>query len=185
MDKVLILDWDVHHGNGTQHTFESDPSVMYVSLHQYPYYPGTGAASETGEGAGRGATLNCPMSAGATDKDYERAFMDKVLPTIDEFAPEMVILSAGFDAHHADPLAQIQLSTEFYGRMTHRMMEVADKHSHGRLMSILEGGYSLEALPSVRRRAFTRTCGRGIRLSFNVAEPLMLEHSQTHKSNRI
>ena len=147
MDKVLILDWDVHHGNGTQHTFESDPSVMYVSLHQYPYYPGTGAASETGEGAGRGATLNCPMSAGATDKDYERAFMDKVLPTIDEFAPEMVILSAGFDAHHADPLAQIQLSTEFYGWMTHRMMEVADKHSHGRLMSILEGGYSLEALP--------------------------------------
>jgi len=146
LDKVLILDWDVHHGNGTQHTFEEDPSVLYVSLHQYPFYPGTGAASETGVGRGEGATLNCPMSAGATDTDYERAFRERVLPKMDAFAPEAVIISAGFDAHRADPLANIELSTGFFGWMTERMMEVADKHAGGRLVSLLEGGYDLDAL---------------------------------------
>lgn len=147
LDKVLILDWDVHHGNGTQHTFEDDPSVMYVSLHQYPYYPGTGAASETGEGRGAGATVNCPMPAGATDIDYERAFMERVLPAVDRFAPEAIILSAGFDAHVDDPLAEVSLSTGFYGWMTMRMLEVAERHAGGRILSVLEGGYSLEALP--------------------------------------
>jgi acetoin utilization deacetylase AcuC-like enzyme len=159
LDKVLILDWDVHHGNGTQHSFESDPSVMYVSLHQYPFYPGTGAASETGEGAGGGATLNCPMKAGATDADYEHAFMTRILPAVDKFAPQAVILSAGFDAHQADPLAEIALSTEFYGWMTQRMLEVADKHAGGRLMSILEGGYSLDALPLCVAEHVRHLCG--------------------------
>ena len=147
LDKVLILDWDVHHGNGTQHTFESDPSVLYVSTHQYPYYPGTGASSEDGEGRGRGATLNCPMPAGTGDLEYERAFTERILPKVDEFAPQAVILSAGFDAHAADPLAQIRLSTEFFAWMTERMMEVAERHAGGRLISILEGGYNTEVLP--------------------------------------
>ena len=147
LDKILILDWDVHHGNGTQHTFESDPSVLYVSTHQYPYYPGTGAMSEDGEGRGRGATLNCPMSAGAGDPEYERAFAERILPKLDEFAPQAVILSAGFDAHAADPLAQIRLSTGFFAWMTERMMEVAERHAGGRLISILEGGYNTEVLP--------------------------------------
>ena len=147
LDKILILDWDVHHGNGTQHTFESDPSVLYVSTHQYPYYPGTGALGEDGEGRGRGATLNCPMSAGAGDLEYERAFTERILPKIDEFAPQAVILSAGFDAHAADPLAQIRLSTTFFAWMTERMMEVAERHAEGRLISILEGGYNTEVLP--------------------------------------
>ena len=147
LDKILILDWDVHHGNGTQHTFESDPSVLYVSLHQYPFYPGTGAAAEDGEGRGRGATLNCPMPAGAGDGEYEQAFTQRILPKIDAFAPQAVIISAGFDAHAADPLAQVRLSTGFFAWMTQRMMEVAERHAGGRLISILEGGYNIDVLP--------------------------------------
>lgn len=147
LDKILILDWDVHHGNGTQHSFESDPSILYVSLHQYPFYPGTGSSSEAGTGAGRGATLNCPMSSGAGDEDYRAAFMDKILPKVNAFKPEVVLISAGFDAHQEDPLASINLSTEFYGWMSIRMLEVADRFAEGRLLSLLEGGYSLSALP--------------------------------------
>ena len=147
LDKVLILDWDVHHGNGTQHTFEGDPSVLFASTHQYPFYPGTGAWSETGIGKGRGATLNCPMPAGSDDKDYEAAFMEKILPAIDQFKPEFIIISAGFDAHTDDPLGEINLSTGFYGWMTDRIMEMADKHAGGRIVSVLEGGYNLAMLP--------------------------------------
>ena len=146
LEKVLIVDWDVHHGNGTQHTFEDDPSVLYISLHQYPYYPGTGAVSETGTGRGSGATLNCPMPAGAEDSDYEAAFTTQVLPAITEFKPDVVLISAGFDAHRSDPLAQICLSTEMYRWMTLRLMECAEQFAEGRLISLLEGGYDLNAL---------------------------------------
>ena len=147
LDKILILDWDVHHGNGSQHSFEEDPSVLYISTHEYPYYPGTGACAETGTGKGKGATLNCPMPAGAGDKDYELIFMDKILPAADTFKPEFIIISAGFDAHVNDPLGHICLSTGFYRWMTRRVMEVADKHCQGRIVSVLEGGYNLTALP--------------------------------------
>ena len=146
IDKVLILDWDVHHGNGTQHSFEDDPSVLFISTHQYPHYPGTGAHTETGVGRGQGATLNCPMPAGSTDSQYETVWREKILPKIAEFGPEVVLLSAGFDAHAADPLASINLSTDFFGWMTERMLEVADQHADGRLVSLLEGGYDLNAL---------------------------------------
>ena len=147
LDKVMILDWDVHHGNGTQHTFEEDPSVLFVSTHQYPFYPGTGAWSESGTGRGRGATVNCPMRAGSGDADYEAAFMEKILPAMDNFKPEFVIISAGFDAHRDDPLGDVNLSTGFYGWMTDRVMEVADRHAGGRIVSVLEGGYNLAMLP--------------------------------------
>ena len=147
LDKVMILDWDVHHGNGTQHTFEEDPSVLFVSTHQYPFYPGTGAWSETGIGRGRGATVNCPMRAGSGDGDYEAAFMEKILPAIDNFKPEFMIISAGFDAHRDDPLGEVNLSAGFYGWMTARVMEMADKHAGGRIVSVLEGGYNLAMLP--------------------------------------
>jgi len=146
LEKIAILDWDVHYGNGTAHAFERDPSVLYLSLHQYPHYPGTGAASETGEGPGLGATVNCPLPAGSGNEDYERAFRERVLPAMDRFAPDAVLLSAGFDAHRADPLGDIRLSTEFYGWMTERALEVADRHAEGRLISLLEGGYDLAAL---------------------------------------
>ncbi|MFC1665788.1 histone deacetylase [Pseudomonadota bacterium] len=147
VEKILILDWDVHHGNGTQRSFENDPSILYISLHQFPYYPGTGDYNETGVDAGEGSVLNCPMEAGAGDQEYEQAFLKQILPKIDEFKPDMVLLSAGFDAHASDPLAAINLSTEFFGWMSQRMMEVADKYAEGRLLSMLEGGYNLETLP--------------------------------------
>ena len=147
LGKVMILDWDVHHGNGTQHTFEEDPSVLFVSTHQYPFYPGTGAWSETGTGKGRGATVNCPMRAGSSDEDYETAFMEKILPAIDNFKPEFIIISAGFDAHRDDPLGDVNLSTGFYGWITARVMEMADKYAGGRIVSVLEGGYNLTMLP--------------------------------------
>ncbi len=159
VERVLILDWDVHHGNGTQHAFEQDPSVMFVSLHQYPCYPGSGARSETGVGAGADTTVNCPMPAGATDADYESAFTQRILPAIENYRPEVVLVSAGFDAHFADPLAQIQLSTEFFGWMSDRMLEVADRHAGGRLISLLEGGYSLQYLPLCVGEHLTRLLG--------------------------
>lgn len=146
LEKILIVDWDVHHGNGTQHTFEEDPSVLYVSLHQYPYYPGSGALSETGAGRGKGATLNCPMPAGAVDAEYETAFTHQVLPAINQFRPDIVLISAGFDAHNNDPLAQICLTTPMYQWMTTRLMEVAEEFAAGRVISLLEGGYDLDAL---------------------------------------
>ncbi len=147
VDKILIMDWDVHHGNGSQHSFEADPSVLYISTHEYPYYPGTGAYSETGIGKGTGTTLNCPMPAGAGDQHYEKAFIDSILPAVEAFKPEFIIISAGFDAHIDDPLGHICLSTGFFRWMTTRMMEVADKHCQGRIVSALEGGYNLRALP--------------------------------------
>ena len=145
LEKIAIVDWDVHHGNGTQHSFEEDPSVFYCSLHQYPHYPGTGSAAETGTGRGRGATLNCPMPAGATDSAYERAFREEVLPALNHFKPDAVLISAGFDAHRDDPLADLQLSTGCFDWMTERLMEVAAQHANGRLLSLLEGGYDLRA----------------------------------------
>lgn len=146
LGKILILDWDVHHGNGTQHVFEEDPSIYYISLHQYPHYPGSGSASETGIGRGKRATLNCPMAAGSNNKDYQQAFIEKILPEISNFKPEAVLVSAGFDAHESDPLGAINLTTPFYGWMTQRVLEVADQYANGRLISILEGGYNLDAL---------------------------------------
>ena len=147
LDKVAIIDWDVHHGNGTQHLFEEDPSVLYISTHKYPFYPGTGNYSETGIGKGAGATLNCPMPTGATDMDYEKAFMQNILPKLDAFKPEFILISAGFDAHQADPLANINLSTGSFTWMTERIMEEANQHCENRIISLLEGGYDLNALP--------------------------------------
>lgn len=147
VDKVAIVDWDVHHGNGTQHTFEEDNSVLFASLHQYPFYPGTGARSETGTGRGAGATVNCPMAAGSTDSDYQAAFSERVLPALEDFKPDVVLVSAGFDAHRDDPLAEVALSTECYRWMSDQVLDIADRHAGGRLISLLEGGYSLEALP--------------------------------------
>lgn len=146
LERILILDWDVHHGNGTQHIFEQDPSVFYISLHQFPHYPGTGALSDTGIGKGAGATLNCPMSAGLGDAHYAQAFKEIILPRAKNFAPDAVLISAGFDAHFADPLGDINLNSQSYVWMTQMMMELADQCCAGRLISVLEGGYDLDAL---------------------------------------
>lgn len=147
LERILVLDWDAHHGNGTQHAFEEDPTVFYMSLHQYPFYPGTGSAWETGKGRGAGTTLNCPMRAGSGDAEYETAFIEKILPAAEAFRPDAVLISAGFDAHADDPLAGLNLSSGFFGWMTARAIEIADRHAGGRIVSLLEGGYNLKALP--------------------------------------
>ncbi len=146
LERVAILDWDVHHGNGTQHAFEHDPRVMFVSLHQWPHYPGTGAASERGLTAGEGTTLNVPMGAGSTDRDYLDSFEKRVLPALDEFAPEFLLISAGFDAHERDPLSGTCVTEAGYAEMTKLAIQSAQQHAQGRIVSLLEGGYDLVAL---------------------------------------
>ena len=147
--KVAIVDWDVHHGNGTQHTFYADPQVLFISLHQYPHYPGTGAGSERGEGEGEGSTINLPMRAGSGDEEYLQAFDGIVIPALEEYGPEAILVSAGFDGHRSDPLAGIALSTEAYGEMTRLLCEASGRLCGGRLVSVLEGGYNLGALAEV------------------------------------
>jgi acetoin utilization deacetylase AcuC-like enzyme len=144
--RVLIVDWDVHHGNGTQHVFEDDPSVLYCSLHQWPLYPGTGAASERGSGAGEGFTLNLPLPPGSGDADWLGAFDRALIPAADSFRPDLVLVSAGFDAHRDDPLAGTRLSEAGFAALTHRVCDLARRHCGGRLVSMLEGGYHLRAL---------------------------------------
>jgi acetoin utilization deacetylase AcuC-like enzyme len=146
MARVLIVDWDVHHGNGTQHTFEHDPSVLFFSTHQYPFYPGTGRATESGEGRGAGATINVPMNAGEGDDTYREVFQKVLMPAADTFQPDFVIVSAGFDAHKDDPLASMGLTEEGYADLTRMVVSIARRHSRGRLLSCLEGGYNLPAL---------------------------------------
>ncbi len=146
IERAAIIDWDVHHGNGTAESFYRNPNVLYISMHQYPYYPGTGSEVEQGEGEGLGFTLNIPMPAGSNDDDYRKAFKTKILPELQKFAPDIVFISAGFDAHEDDPLGGIKLSTEFFGEMTRIVCDIADKYSKCRLVSVLEGGYNLNAL---------------------------------------
>jgi acetoin utilization deacetylase AcuC-like enzyme len=144
--KVAIVDWDVHHGNGTQEIFYDDPTVLYVSTHQHPLYPGTGSEAETGTGAGKGFTLNCPMPAGRDDDDYAAVFVKTIIPALQSFGPEFVIISAGFDAHRDDPLAGMNVTEAGFGEFTRLVRQVADNSAHGRIVSCLEGGYNLPAL---------------------------------------
>jgi acetoin utilization deacetylase AcuC-like enzyme len=146
VDRVLIADWDVHHGNGTQDIFYSDGSVFFFSTHQHPWYPGTGAPNETGEGAGEGTTLNCPFPAGSGRKEILGAFQEKLLAASDAFKPGLVLVSAGFDSRIGDPLGNFMLTDSDFTDLTNVMREIADKHAGGRLVSLLEGGYSLEGL---------------------------------------
>jgi acetoin utilization deacetylase AcuC-like enzyme len=144
--RVLILDWDVHHGNGTQHIFEEDPTVFYVSLHQWPFYPGTGAAWERGRGRGSGTTLNVPLPLGTREQEYLASLDAKVLPAIDAFAPEILLISAGFDAHADDPLGGLRLGDETFVEMSRSVLDLARRHCNGRVISLLEGGYDLRSL---------------------------------------
>ena len=144
--RVAIVDYDVHHGNGTQWIFYEDPTVLFVSSHQYPFYPGTGAASEKGRGNGLGFTLNVPLDAGAKDDVVERKYADQVIPAVRQFKPDLLMVSAGFDAHEMDPLGQLRMTTEGFGRLTKMLLEVADELCEGRAVLVTEGGYDLDAL---------------------------------------
>ena len=144
--KVAIIDYDVHHGNGTQWMFYDDPRILYVSTHQYPFYPGTGAAADIGRDAGEGRTLNVPLAAGATDADYDLVYTRLVVPALQAFAPDLLLVSAGYDAHERDPLAGMRVTTEGYRAMTRHLRVIADDVCGGRLAFVTEGGYDLQAL---------------------------------------
>lgn len=147
ISRILIIDWDVHHGNGTQAVFYDDPTVFYFSVHQSPFYPGTGDEEERGEGEGLGYTLNIPLPAGSDDQDYQDVFQQILEPAARRFDPDFVLVSAGFDAHEDDPLGGMQLTAAQYGEMTRTVKRIAEESCQGRIVSVLEGGYSLEGLP--------------------------------------
>ena len=146
LQRVLIVDWDVHHGNGTQQAFYEDPSVLYFSVHQYPHYPGTGGVTETGEGAGEGMTINVPLAVGQGNEDYQEAFQKILVPAADAFKPEWILISAGFDAHRDDPLAGMNITAEGFGALTNIVTTIANRYASGRIVSCLEGGYHPVAL---------------------------------------
>jgi acetoin utilization deacetylase AcuC-like enzyme len=144
--RIAIMDFDVHHGNGTQHLFEQEPAILYVSTHQHPYYPGTGSADEVGTGDGAGFTVNVPIESGAVDADYRLVFDEVVLPVLRQFQPDLLLVSAGFDAHERDPLATMRLTAEGFGAMTAALRGIAEETCGGRMALVAEGGYDLQAL---------------------------------------
>ena len=146
VDKILIIDWDVHHGNGTQHYFDEDPSVFYASTHQFPFYPGTGAVDEIGVGRGEGFTFNVPLPAGCGDHEYIGVMERLITPAAQSFRPEIILISCGFDAHRDDPLAQINLTQTAFDAMAADMKALAAECCGGKLVSILEGGYDYRRL---------------------------------------
>jgi acetoin utilization deacetylase AcuC-like enzyme len=148
LTRILIVDWDVHHGNGTQDIFYEEPRVLFFSIHRYGhgFYPGTGAADETGRGPGLGYTLNAPIRYGTPRPAYHAHFTSALEKAADKIKPELVLVSAGFDAHRRDPIGSLGLETEDFGTLTQRVLEVARTHAGGRLVSCLEGGYDMDAL---------------------------------------
>ena len=150
VQRIFILDWDAHHGNGTQEIFEDDPWTYFCSIHEHPTFcfPGTGRRMERGTGEGRGYTLNIPLRPHAGDRDLVDAFDNEVVPEIDRFCPNLIMISAGFDAHADDPIADLDLTEASYAHMTRRLCEAADRHCGGKIVSVLEGGYNGLSLAS-------------------------------------
>lgn len=154
VDRTLIVDWDVHHGNGTQEIFYRDPEVLFFSIHQWPWYPGTGAADETGEAAGRGYTINCPLPAGSGHAAVLDAFRKRLLPAALQYKPALVLVSAGFDSRRGDPLGRFTLKESDFAEMTAILMQIAAQFAGGRVISVLEGGYNLSGLASASSAHF-------------------------------
>jgi acetoin utilization deacetylase AcuC-like enzyme len=153
IQRVGIIDFDVHHGNGTQHIFEDDPTVFYYSIHEHPSfaYPGTGREFENGKGLGHGFTRNSPVLPGQGDDEYKRLIQKDMLPAFDEFKPEVILVSAGFDAHIDDEMADMQLSTDGFSWIMQKIVELGNLYAKGRVISVLEGGYSLKRLPELAK----------------------------------
>jgi len=178
VERIAIVDWDVHHGNGTQHTFETDRDVLFASLHQFPFYPGTGALDEQGHDHGLGATVNLPLPAGCGDAEYGLLFDSVLEPVLLAFKPEFILVSAGFDAHERDPLGGMRVTTAGFGLFAKRLRAIADETCGGRIALALEGGYDLDALadsvgevvrvladPSPRGGEFPETSPRGMEIA--------------------
>ncbi len=169
LSRVAIVDIDVHHGNGTQWMFYDDPRVLYVSTHQYPFYPGTGAANEIGTGKGVGFTFNLPLEMGATDADYALVYRAAVLPVIEQFGPELVLVSAGFDAHERDPLASMRVTTDGYGSLVRQLVKAATNRS---IAFVTEGGYDLRALSDCLDTAIAEASGKAATTDATAADAL-------------
>ena len=146
LERVLVIDWDIHHGNGTQHIFYDTSKVLYFSTHQYPFYPGTGAAEEVGSGDGKGYTVNVPMEPGMGDDEFIRIFEEILKPIIDQYKPEFILVSAGFDIYFEDPLGGMKVSPEGFAKLTRLLTDEADKICDGKIVFLLEGGYNLDGL---------------------------------------
>jgi acetoin utilization deacetylase AcuC-like enzyme len=146
LERVMIVDWDVHHGNGTQDTFYARSDVLFFSMHQYPFYPGTGALGEIGEGEGRGYTVNVPLQAGTDDAGHIRVFNEVLVPLARRYKPQLILISAGYDSHVADPIGGMAVTTAGFGEMAHIVRGLADELCEGRVAAVLEGGYNVEAL---------------------------------------
>ncbi len=186
--KILIMDWDVHHGNGTQDFFYADSSVLFISTHQYPFYPGTGAINEIGAGAGEGYTINIPLPAGCSDREYVEVFQHVVVPAAEKFQPEWILVSAGFDPHRRDPLAGMNVTEEGFGSMAGALLAVAQRFSEARIAFLLEGGYDLAALRnSVATVLSAIEQGKaqqngGLRLAESRIEPLIRRILKVHEN---
>ena len=154
IEKVAIIDFDVHHGNGTQEAFDSDPQVLYISTHQYPHYPGSGTIYETGSGAAQGSKVNIPLPAGSGDDEYRQVFEQIIVPATKRFRPELILVSAGYDPHWADHLAMMKVSTTGFAGMVRTIKELADEFCDGKLVFTLEGGYNLKALAASVKATF-------------------------------
>ena len=157
--RILIVDWDLHHGNGTQHSFEEDPSILYFSSHQYPYYPGTGANNEVGRGQGEGFTVNVPLSMGYGDGEYAGIFEKIVKPVALEFNPDLILVSAGFDIHENDPLGGMRVTSKGFAGLTRSLMEIAGKCCDGKIVFTLEGGYDLTGLRESTKEVLKEMAG--------------------------
>jgi acetoin utilization deacetylase AcuC-like enzyme len=159
LERVMVVDWDVHHGNGTQEIFWNDPRVLFVSLHQFPLYPGTGTAEEVGGAQARGRTINVPLTAGLGDAEWTTTLRQIAGAAARAFSPQLVLVSAGFDAHARDPLGGMRVSTEGFAAMADEVLAIAREHAEGRLVAVLEGGYDLEALSASVEGVLRRMAG--------------------------
>jgi len=178
LKRFMIMDWDVHHGNGTQDIFYEDPTVLYFSTHQIPLYPGTGYMDEIGRGEGKGYTVNLPLPAGTSGKIYDKIFDNLVFPLAREFEPEIIAVSAGQDAHFSDSIANLQFTSQDYIHMTKRLMEITDKLCKGRLAMVLEGGYNLTALSSIISGIISTMAGIN---EINISDSFSLEEFTADK----
>jgi len=175
LERILIVDWDLHHGNGIQDIFYDDPHVLYVSLHRYPCFPWTGGAEETGEGAGRGFNVNIPLEHGCSDPDYANLFRHLLLPITRHFRPQIILVAAGFDIHHSDPLRSMSVTEPGFARMTQLLMEIASELCGKRLVLALEGGYNSEALRNSVAMVLWELTGRSV---INREEMRLVEDAQ-------
>jgi acetoin utilization deacetylase AcuC-like enzyme len=188
--KIMIVDWDVHHGNGTQDVFYNDPSVLFVSSHQFPFYPGTGSVNEIGAGAGEGYTINVPLPAGCADREYLQVFQDVVVAAAKKFEPEWILVSAGFDPHERDPLGGMEVTEEGFAAMARALVERAAPFSDGRIALVLEGGYDLAALRNsvaavlAEMRAPQKNPLDPLPLSDSGIEPIVRRVLQVHEKYR-